>query len=117
MNVKCHPEQSARKDFPTRVVCGSGGRGVEGPLLPQKSQCGRLAQQQIWDCGRPKGSLDSALRSSLRRKTFITEARRTRSLDFCRVFSVISVVDFHFYRWVADPCDTRDDTPKNYVGS
>src|ERR1035437_7466136 len=65
MNVMCHPEQSARKEFPTRVVCGSGGRGVEGPLLPQKSQRGRLAQQQSWDCWRPKGSLDSSLRSSL----------------------------------------------------
>jgi len=32
MNVRCHPERSARKEFPTRRFCGSGGRGVEGPL-------------------------------------------------------------------------------------
>jgi len=31
MNVKCHPEQSARKDFPTRVVCGSGGAESKDP--------------------------------------------------------------------------------------
>ena len=31
MNVRCHPERSARKEFPTRLFCGAGGRRVEGP--------------------------------------------------------------------------------------
>src|ERR1019366_10091632 len=33
MNPRCHPERSARL---TRFFCGSGGRAVEGRLLPQK---------------------------------------------------------------------------------
>jgi hypothetical protein len=33
MNVGCHPERSARL---TRFLCGSGGRGVEGPLWLRK---------------------------------------------------------------------------------
>jgi uncharacterized protein with ATP-grasp and redox domains len=36
------------------------------PYSCKKSRCGRLAQQQVWDCWRPKGSFDSSLRSSLR---------------------------------------------------
>ena len=54
MNTRCHPERSARL---TRFFCGSGGRGVEEPLLPHKSQCGRLAQQQVPGLLAPKGFL------------------------------------------------------------
>src|ERR1035441_10682005 len=37
-NVRCHPERSARKDFPTRFFCGSGGRVVEGPLYLRRTR-------------------------------------------------------------------------------
>ena len=39
---------------------------VEGPLSQQDHKSGCAAQQEIRDCWRAKGSLDSSLRSSLR---------------------------------------------------
>src|ERR1700690_852987 len=68
MGPRCHPERSARKEFPTRFVCGSGGRVAEGPLYLREITTWRGAQQQVRDCRRPKGSFDPSLQHPSKRK-------------------------------------------------
>src|SRR6266508_2144656 len=49
--LECHPERSARVVVPTRVLCGSGGRGVEGPWVYEFSLLGRKNASSL-DSGR-----------------------------------------------------------------
>ena len=46
MNVRCHPERSARKGFPTSLCC-RGGAESKKPYDTAKSPCGRMAQQLV----------------------------------------------------------------------
>src|SRR5271157_5804083 len=81
--------------FPTRFFCGSGERGVEGSAVSSATMP-ILTDHRSLDSARAahpgKSRRDAVLlRASLRRKSFTTETRRTRSFGFYRVFSVISV--------------------------
>src|SRR5271157_1405978 len=81
--------------FPTRLFCGSGERGVEGSAVSSATMP-ILTDHRSLDSARAahpgKSRRDAVLlRASLRRKSFTTETRRTRSFGFYRVFSVISV--------------------------
>ena len=60
MNVRCHPERNARKEFPTRFFAGRAGASRRNPSRPRKSRCGGLALQ-VWDCWRPGPSTPRSL--------------------------------------------------------
>ena len=52
--LECHPERSARVVVPTRVLCGSGGRGVEGPWVYEFSLLGRKNASSLDSAAKPR---------------------------------------------------------------
>src|ERR1019366_9063885 len=46
MKARCHPERSARLTF---SFAGRASAESKDPYTCKKSQCGRPAQQQVWD--------------------------------------------------------------------